>query len=240
MTKALAKDRAAQLRALPPWRRTLDVKPKAADGKGQPAVADGAAGAAAQPAPADASPPGETPTLAWVHGYRGHDCRGNVFFSSQGEAVCPATSSHAIASHLLSSPLIPSHLLSYRLISSPLIASPRIASPLIASPRIASHLISGEAVYPAASVIVLSGVAAEGGRRKQRFFDQHTDDVLCLASHPSRTLFASGQKAFAHRANARSAPILVWEAESLTVKARLSGVHEIAVTCVAFSPTDGT
>ena len=36
--------------------------------------------------------------LAWVHGYRGHDCRHNLFFSAAGEAVYPAASVVVVAS----------------------------------------------------------------------------------------------------------------------------------------------
>ena len=159
MSKANAKDR-AELRALPPWRRTLgDV---------------GASGGG------DSKALEEEPTLAWVHGYRGHDCRQNVFFSAAGEAV-----------------------------------------------------------YPAAAVIVLSGIAAEGGRRKQRFFMEHTDDVLCLAAHPDRVIFASGQKAFASGGQGKKASILVWDSVTLKKVAELKGLHEHAVTCLAFSSGDG-
>ena len=160
-----AKDRAAQMRALPHWRRAV-VEPSARRG-----IPDGGSSTTSSKDALE-----EVPTLAWVHGYRGHDCRANVFFSAQGEAV-----------------------------------------------------------YPAAAVVVLMGVAAEGGRRRQRFFRSHSDDVLCLGVHPELRVFASGQKAFARGGQGRTAPLLVWDSETLGVLAKLSGLHEHAVTSVAFS-----
>eukprot|EP00965_Chrysotila_dentata_P155044 5123045-Pleurochrysis_carterae.AAC.2 len=101
--------RAEPLRALPPWRRAL--------------AAQEWGGASETDDVSDVAPPHAV--LAWVHGYRGHDCRGNVHFNSEGDAV-----------------------------------------------------------YAAASLVVVAGAAAEGGKRVQRFFRGHSDDVLCLAAHP--------------------------------------------------------
>ena len=123
--------RSASLRAPPaPWRETIhprDVVPSPLSRQ----VPDGSANALSaanihQNGRATHSV-GDVPHLAWVHGYRGHDCRNNVHFSADGDAV-----------------------------------------------------------YPAASVVVLAGVAPEGGRRRQRFYTDHTDDVLSLAPHPKR------------------------------------------------------
>ena len=74
---------------------------------------------------------------------------------------------------------------------------------------------AGEAVYPAAALVVLVG-ATDSGKRKQRFFRGHTDDVLCLAAHPEGRIFASGQKAFVRGGHSRSAPLLLWDSVSYT------------------------
>jgi microtubule-associated protein-like 6 len=115
-----------------------------------------------------------------VHGYRGHDCRNNLHFSSAGDAV-----------------------------------------------------------FPAASVVVLAGPAPEGGRRRQRFYTGHSDDVLSLAKHPAGILFASGQKAFLRKGAAAAACIHVWDSSTLCTRARLAGVHAFAIVSLAFSP-DGS
>ena len=176
-----AQDNDAPPLAVPTAAPPLAVAPKTVPtaAAALPAAAPAPVPSAAPAAAPVATVPDEEPHLAWVHGYRGHDCRHNVAFSADGDAV-----------------------------------------------------------YPAASVVVLAGVRP-GGKRQQRFFRRHTDDVLCLAAHPSRRIFASGQKAFARGGHGRSAPVLVWSIDSLelvTPSCRLRGVHENAVTSVAFSP----
>ena len=51
-----------------------------------------------------------------------------------------------------------------------------------------------------------------------------------------REMFASGQKSFAKGGQGRKAMLLIWRADTLSVVCRLSGVHDFAVTSVAFSP----
>ena len=65
-----------------------------------------------------------------------------------------------------------------------------------------------------------------------------TIQTTCSASPPRQTAHSSRlapQKAFARGGQGRTAPLLVWDAESLAVRAKLAGVHEHAVTSVAFS-----
>lgn len=162
MARTAANDGAKGMRAQAPWQRTLLKSASAPEAATQ--------GGALEVAP----------TLAWVHGYRGHDCRQNVHFN------------HA-----------------------------------------------GEAIYPAASVVVIAGVGESGGKRRQRFFTEHTDDILCLAPHPNRIIFASGQKAFASGGQGKKAPLLVWDSDTRELLARLSGIHEHAVTSIAFSGGEG-
>ena len=61
---------------------------------------------------------------------------------------------------------------------------------------------------------------------------------------PGRRIFASGQKAFVRGGHSQSAPLLVWDSTALPAAggaplATLTGVHESAVTSVAFSADGG-
>jgi hypothetical protein len=49
-----------------------------------------------------------------------------------------------------------------------------------------------EIIFPAASVVVLMKTL-EGGSRQQRFYMEHTDNVLCVRMHPAGKVCASGQ-----------------------------------------------
>ena len=48
---------------------------------------------------------------------------------------------------------------------------------------------SGEIVYHAAAV----GIVYNAETHEQRFFQGHTDDIVCLAVHPEGNLVATGQ-----------------------------------------------
>ena len=50
-------------------------------------------------------------------------------------------------------------------------------------------LASGEILYPASAVVVIMDPV----HGSQRFYREHSDDVLCLAVHPMGTIVASGQ-----------------------------------------------
>ena len=175
-----AKGGKPQLRALPPWRRTLA---QLGGGKG------GGGG--------KGKPPEEVAKLAWVNGYRGHDCVNNVAFSRSGEAVYPAAAVVVLLA--------------------------------------LSSIDDDDGAAAAAAGTTRTG--SKKARRKQRFFTGHTDDVLCLAAHPSDDVFATGQKAFHSGGKGRAAYVLVWDASqpAPTLLSRLGGVHEHAVTSVAFS-----
>jgi WD40 repeat protein len=85
-------------------------------------------------------------------------------------------------------------------------------------------------LYHAASVCVLSNLQT----RRQRFFLGHKDDVLCLAYCPKTRLAASGGLG----ANA-TAPLLIWDVDSLALKQNISGVLQFGVVAVCFS-VDGS
>ena len=60
-------------------------------------------------------------------------------------------------------------------------------------------------MFPAAALVVVMDTLNE---RRQWFFCGHTEDVLCLASHPDRTIAASGQVG-------KGGMILVWNTSSI-------------------------
>ena len=66
----------------------------------------------------------------------------------------------------------------------------------------------------------------------QRFYDQHTDDILCLSVHPDGEHVATGQ-------TGRDPHIHVWHVLSMNTIAVLKGGHTVGVCSVGFS-ADGT
>ena len=51
------------------------------------------------------------------------------------------------------------------------------------------YLQNGEIVYHVAGV----GIVYNKEKHTQRFYTQHTDDILCICIHPVKDLIASGQ-----------------------------------------------
>ena len=85
-------------------------------------------------------------------------------------------------------------------------------------------LATGEVVYPVAAVAVVRDVAGN----RQRFFREHTDDITCLAVHPTGTVVATGQMG-------ADPCVFVWDAVTGRVLRKLGGFHRRAVTALAFS-----
>eukprot|EP00043_Microstomoeca_roanoka_P006737 m.65510 g.65510 ORF g.65510 m.65510 type:complete len:1912 (-) comp13543_c0_seq2:42-5777(-) len=80
-------------------------------------------------------------------------------------------------------------------------------------------------VYHAAGACVVMNVTS----RQQRFYLQHTDDVLCLAVNPRKQAYiATGQLG-------ESASVHVWNAQTLETLSILSGTHQTGVGSVSFS-----
>ncbi|MBN3309993.1 EMAL1 protein, partial [Amia calva] len=98
-------------------------------------------------------------------------------------------------------------------------------------------LPTGEIVYFIASVVVLYNVEEQ----QQRHYLGHNDDVKCLAVHPDMVTVATGQVA----GNSKDGKLLpphvrVWDSVSLnTLHVIGMGVFDRAVTCVAFSKSNG-
>ncbi|XP_064484609.1 echinoderm microtubule-associated protein-like 2 isoform X3 [Ornithodoros turicata] len=142
------------------------------------------------------SAPPQRLKLEWVYGYRGRDCRSNLF-------------------------LLP----------------------------------TGEMVYFIAAVVVLYNVEDQ----IQRHYLGHTDDIKCLAIHPNKLVIATGQVASIDRRDRKSQTfdasspeasllprvvsrphVRIWDSVSLhTLHVIGIGEFERAVSCVAFSKTDG-
>ncbi|XP_017574671.1 echinoderm microtubule-associated protein-like 2 isoform X1 [Pygocentrus nattereri] len=98
-------------------------------------------------------------------------------------------------------------------------------------------LPTGEIVYFNASVVVLYNVEEQ----QQRHYLGHNDDVKCLAVHPDMVTIATGQVAGTSKDGKLLAPhVRVWDSVSLnTLHVIGMGVFDRAVTCVAFSKSNG-
>ncbi|CAF0889090.1 unnamed protein product [Brachionus calyciflorus] len=107
--------------------------------------------------------------LEFVFGYRGYDCRDNVFFIHE----------------------------------------------------------SGEIVYHVAAL----GIVYNKETQVQKFYDQHTDDILCLSLHPLKNFVATGQIG-------RDPPIHVWDISTMRTLSILKGEHYRGISSINFS-SDG-
>ncbi|XP_077993248.1 echinoderm microtubule-associated protein-like 6 [Glandiceps talaboti] len=109
--------------------------------------------------------PSEGIKLEFVHGYRGYDCRNNLFYTQNGEVV-----------------------------------------------------------YHVAAV----GIVYNKESHSQRFYLEHTDDILCLCIHPLKDIVATGQVG-------RDPAVHVWDAENLKTLSVLKGQHQRGICAVDFS-----
>ncbi|XP_005745068.1 echinoderm microtubule-associated protein-like 2 isoform X1 [Pundamilia nyererei] len=98
-------------------------------------------------------------------------------------------------------------------------------------------LPTGEIVYFNASVVVLYNTEEQ----QQRHYLGHNDDVKCLSVHPDMVTIATGQVAGNSKDGKLLAPhVRVWDSVSLnTLHVLGTGVFDRAVTCVAFSKSNG-
>uniref|UniRef100_A0A673W7X6 EMAP like 2 n=1 Tax=Salmo trutta TaxID=8032 RepID=A0A673W7X6_SALTR len=98
-------------------------------------------------------------------------------------------------------------------------------------------LPTGEIVYFNASVVVLYNVEEQ----QQRHYLGHNDDVKCLGIHPDMVTIATGQVAGTSKDGKLLPPhVRVWDSVSLnTLHVIGMGVFDRAVTCVAFSKSNG-
>ena len=104
-------------------------------------------------------------SIEYVHGYRGYDCRNNLFFTNEGQIV-----------------------------------------------------------YHVAAVGILMDLES----RTQQHYTGHTDDILCLAMHPSGSIVATGQIG-------RVPVIHVWDTTTRKTLSILKNGHERGVCAVDFS-----
>lgn len=85
-------------------------------------------------------------------------------------------------------------------------------------------------LYHSASVCVLSNLST----RRQKFFLGHKDDVLCLAYARKLRIAASGGLG-----PNTTAPLMLWDVDTLALKHNISGVLQFGVVAVCFS-ADGS
>ena len=86
------------------------------------------------------------------------------------------------------------------------------------------YTASGEVVYSSAGV----GIVYNRKTHTQRFFLDHTDDIICVALHPDGTVAATGEIG-------KCCLVCVWDIENLKCHAKLEGFHTRGVCSLAFS-----
>ncbi len=86
---------------------------------------------------------------------------------------------------------------------------------------------SGEIVYHVAAL----GIVYNKESQTQKFYDQHTDDILALCLHPKLNFVATGQVG-------RDPPVHVWDIETMKTQSILKGEHERGICSLSFS-SDG-
>ncbi|XP_006814808.2 echinoderm microtubule-associated protein-like 6, partial [Saccoglossus kowalevskii] len=109
--------------------------------------------------------PSEGIKLEFIHGYRGYDCRNNLFYTQNAEVVY--------------------------------------------------HVAAAAIIY-------------DKTKHSQRFYLEHTDDILCLCIHPLKDIVATGQVG-------RDPTIHVWDVNDLKTLSILKGEHQRGVCAVDFS-----
>ncbi|CAF3456731.1 unnamed protein product [Rotaria socialis] len=85
-------------------------------------------------------------------------------------------------------------------------------------------LKTGEIVYHVAAL----GIVLNTEQNQQRFYNCHTDDILCLCVSPDVTLVATGQIG-------RDPPIHVWDPISMQTSSILKGQHYRGICALGFS-----
>jgi WD40 repeat protein len=72
------------------------------------------------------------------------------------------------------------------------------------------------------------------GKHEQRHFQQHNEDITCMAKHPGRKLMATGQ---INPKGAEAAFVQVWDSTKAEPKliAHLGSHHDSSISAVAFS-----
>ena len=83
---------------------------------------------------------------------------------------------------------------------------------------------SGDMVYHVAGL----GIVYSKATHQQRYYSAHTDDILCLALHPKKSLVATGQIG-------RDPTVHVWNVETMETMSILQGQHSRGVCAVDFS-----
>jgi WD40 repeat protein len=90
-----------------------------------------------------------------------------------------------------------------------------------------SDLSAKQLAFPAAGL----GVVFDFEAHSQKFFKGHTDDVICIATHPRSQLIATGEIG-------KIPKVCIWSAVDMMCKAVLKGFHERGILLLAFSPAN--
>jgi len=83
---------------------------------------------------------------------------------------------------------------------------------------------TGKAVYHTAAV----GVVLDTLENKQKFFFEHTDDIMCLATSPNGSYVATGEVG-------PNPLICIWDSNSMECLARITGTLKKGITQICFS-----
>lgn len=89
---------------------------------------------------------------------------------------------------------------------------------------------NGDVVFHSAA----TGVVYNQNLHTQQFFiNEHTDDIISMALHPSGDIVATGQVG-------KDPQIIIWNTSTLSKLSTLTGAHERGVCALAFSPDGNT
>lgn len=86
------------------------------------------------------------------------------------------------------------------------------------------YLTNGDVVYHIAAL----GIVYSTTTHKQKYYGGHSDDILCLALHPTRDFVATGQVG-------RDPPIHIWNAVTMEPISVLKGEHFRGICALDFS-----
>ena len=86
------------------------------------------------------------------------------------------------------------------------------------------YLTNGDVVYHIAAL----GIVYSTTTHKQKYYRGHSDDILCLALHPTRDFVATGQVG-------RDPPIHIWNAVTMEPISVLKGEHFRGICALDFS-----
>ena len=96
-------------------------------------------------------------------------------------------------------------------------------------------LPSEEIVYFVSKVVIVYNIE----NRRQRFYDEHTDEIRCVTQHPNQWMFATGQ--ISGGVDGGMGHVRIWDSKCM-VTLNVLNLDETAlsVECLAFSQVSNT